>query len=255
MEHETGHIINVAHFEILISRATGFSTAYNPSNPLIKLIGLNSTLTNSQNSLLKVDNKLIADKNNIDARDIIFSPVSKLTTRIYNALASCGTTPQIIADAKTFTRKLQGKRAVPIKPITPTPTIEATITPTPVPTPPLPEPVHHSASQMSFDNRIENFQKLILLLISEPLYNPNEADLTITALNTYLASMRAANSAVISSTTDLKNARISRNKILYAPITGLFNLQIEVKNYVKSIFGASSDEFKEVSKIKFRDNK
>ncbi|HAZ01680.1 MAG TPA: hypothetical protein DCY97_05810, partial [Marinilabiliales bacterium] len=46
------------------------------------------------------------------------------------------------------------------------------------------EVVEISASQMSFTNRIANFDKLIELLKSIREYTPNESDLTVTALTT-----------------------------------------------------------------------
>ena len=92
---------------------------------------------------------------------------------------------------------------------------------------------------------------MITLLSSEALYLPNENDLTTTALNTLLASVRSANTAVINATTYLRNARIARNKVLYATDTGIHDIALEVKKYIKSVFGASSPEYKQVSKLKF----
>ena len=63
--------------------------------------------------------------------------------------------------------------------------------------------------------------------------------------------MSTKNTAVINATTDLSNARINRNKVLYFKSTGLYDIAQEVKKYVKSVFGASSPQYKQVSKIKF----
>ena len=48
------------------------------------------------------------------------------------------------------------------------------------------------------------------------------------------------------------NARISRNSVLYAENTGLVEIALEVKKYVKAIFGATSPQYKQVSGIKFK---
>ena len=104
---------------------------------------------------------------------------------------------------------------------------------------------------MSYDNRLDNFAKLVNLLSTETGYNPNEADLKLTGLNTLLASMKAKNTAVINAITALSNARINRNKILYLDATSVFNTQSDAKKYVKSVFGATSPEYKLISKIKF----
>ncbi|MDZ4665897.1 MAG: hypothetical protein SGJ15_13545 [Bacteroidota bacterium] len=63
--------------------------------------------------------------------------------------------------------------------------------------------------------------------------------------------MKAVNTAVINTTTDLLNSIIARNELLYQKQTGLVTIANEVKFYVKSVFGSKSAEFKEVSRIKF----
>ncbi len=90
-----------------------------------------------------------------------------------------------------------------------------------------------------------------MLVASEPSYTPNEVDLQVATLNTLAASLALANTNVIDATTNLSNARITRDTTLYAPNTGLYDIQLEVKKYVKSVFGASSQQYKQVSKIKF----
>ena len=89
------------------------------------------------------------------------------------------------------------------------------------------------------------------MVASEPTYTPNEVDLQVATLTTLAANLAVANTNVINATTNLSNARITRDTTLYAPDTGLYDIQLEVKKYVKSVFGASSQQFKQVSKIKF----
>ena len=253
MVNETGNAINVANLEDAISFVNGYGAIYNPTNPSIKLPALNSLFTNAKNSLIAVDNALIIYNNAVNAREIVFTQFAKLPTRILNALECTTATSQTIADAKSIIRKLQGKRAKAIVKKDKNNSSATVQSPAPTPNPaPVPSgPVNISASQMSFDNRIENLYKLITLLTNEPLYVPNETDLKVAALNTLLTSLKTANTAVINANTTLANARISRNKILYAPSTGLYDVQLEIKKYVKSVYGATAPEYKEISKLKF----
>ncbi|MBI5538529.1 MAG: hypothetical protein HY951_00585 [Bacteroidia bacterium] len=246
---EGGHAKNVANFEQLISVCTGYGAPYNPSKVSLKLTALNTLLTTSQTSMTNVKDKFNAYSAAVDAREILFAPApfSKFITRIFNALESSEVTEQKIADAKTITRKLTGKRATPKT----KKTLDASTTETTTATSPEAEHKEISSSQMSYDNRLDNFSKLINLLSTEAGYAPNEADLKVTALNTLLASMKTKNTAVINAKTALSNARINRNKILYLDLTSLYNSQLDAKKYVKSVFGASSPEYKLISKIKF----
>lgn len=148
---ETGHAKNVANFEDLISFCTGYGSAYNPSKASIKLPALNTLFTSAKNSLTTINTLLPPSTNAINAREIVFKPLSKLITRIVNAVASSNVPKQVVADVKTIARKLQGKRG-------------SDKLPTVIDDPNTPEDESQksiSASQMSFDQRIENMDKLI----------------------------------------------------------------------------------------------
>lgn len=238
---ETGHAKNVANFENLISICTGYETSYNPSKAAIKLPALSTLFTVAKNSLTAINTASPSYTNAIDARAIVFDPLSKLITRVINALDSSDVPKQTVATAKTIARKIQGKRASKKLP-------PAVANPA---TPEIESPKSISASQMGFDNRIENLDKLIQLLSSQTGYMPNETDLQVTALSNLLADMTDTNTAAINALTPLSNARIARNNILYATGTGLVDISVEVKKYVKSVFGGTSPQYKQVSGLKF----
>ena len=109
-----------------------------------------------------------------------------------------------------------------------------------------------SSSQLSFDSRIDNFDKLISLLSTIPAYNPNEEELKITSLTAYLEDLKAKNAAVIEVATALSNARIARNEMLYKENSGLIDTALDVKSYVKSVFGAGTPQFRQVSGLEFK---
>ncbi len=87
---------------------------------------------------------------------------------------------------------------------------------------------------------------------TEPTYAPNETELQISTLQANLGNLKATNTAVVNAYTNFSNARITRNSILYAPTSGLVDIASDVKKYVKSVFGATSPQFKQVSKLEFR---
>ncbi|MFZ1693392.1 MAG: hypothetical protein WAT74_09365 [Flavobacteriales bacterium] len=161
--HETGHAKNVANFEDLISFATGYGATYNPVNPAIALAGLNAKHAAAVADLAAVNAAFAAWVTAVNARDALFDPLSRLATRIMNAVQASVVDPEVEADVRTVVRKLQGSRAKPKSPDVPddpsTPEDESRTS--------------SSASQMSFDNRIGNFDKLIQLLAAQPGYAPN----------------------------------------------------------------------------------
>lgn len=237
---ETGHSKNVANFEDLISFCTGYGTKYNPSNPTLTLAALNTLFTNAKASLTTLNTTLVPWTNAVNAREIAFKPLNPLITRVINALDSSEASAQIVADAKTISRKIQGVRAKPKKD-------------TPVdPNNPNPDPKSVSASQMSYDSRIENLEKLVKLLAGQPEYTPNETELQVVSLDALQGNLKTLNTTAVNTYTDVSNARIVRNNILYSPITGLVEIASSVKKYIKSVYGASSPEYKQVSALQFK---
>lgn len=158
-----------------------------------------------------------------------------------NAANASDLTQDEKAGVKTIIRKLQGKRATAI----PDAPDDGT-------TPPDPNaPTNISASQMSFDSRVENMDKLVQFLTNLPNYAPNETDLNVAGLTILYNNMVATNDAVIVAYTPLSNARIARDVNMYTEKTGLVYLAGDVKSYVKSVYGGTSPQYKQISKLKF----
>lgn len=238
---ESGHDKNVANFEDLISRCVGFGTMYNPSLNAIKIANMNTLRTTALAILASETSAETAFDLAEDNREIVFKPIKGFATRIMAALKSCGANDEIIKDAKIINRKIQGHRAKAIKPesqrvVDPNSPVEKTI----------------SVSRQSYDSIIEHYSKLVDLLAAVSNYNPNEPDLKISGLNTLIATMKATNTAHITATTNVMNARIARNEILYKRVTGLLDIAQDCKDYVKSVYGAKHAKYKEVSAIQFK---
>ena len=238
---ETGHAKNVANFQDMRSFVAGYGAAYNPSKASIKAPALLAKDTACIAALAATNAALAPNITNVNAREIQFALIPTLVSRIVNAAQASDISPEAIADVKSIARKLTGRRAkAKIEPVQDDPA-----------TPEDESKKSSSSSQMSFDSRIENFDKLIQGLIANPGYAPNEADLKVTALQAFLVAMKATDTAVIASSTALSNARIDRNVELYKVPTGLVPIANDVKSYVKSLFGPKSPQFKQLSKLKF----
>uniref|UniRef100_UPI003216C774 hypothetical protein n=1 Tax=uncultured Draconibacterium sp. TaxID=1573823 RepID=UPI003216C774 len=238
---ESGHAVNVANFNELISYVTGYNTAYNPSNTALALTALQTIATNAGNSIDAVYSSIPAYSLAVNQREEVFAPLSKLVTRVMNFLRASGVSQQVYDSVNTVARKIKGARA------------SAKIT-TPAPdpnNPETPEVRQVSASQISYDMREENFEKLIQMLAAIPQYAPNEEELTTTSLSALCNQLSDSNAAVIAAEVPLSNARIARNQVLYAATTGLCDIAQSVKMYIKAVFGATSAQYRQISKLKF----
>ena len=242
---ETGHANNVANLESLIISATAFGTSYNPSKETLKLPALQTLLSASKNSLNATNIAQSAYSNAVSARESAFEPFSKLITRVNNALKASDTTVQVDESAQTIVRKLQGRRASAKITDEEKKALEAEGK----------EVNQISASQMSYDSRLDNLDKLIALLATIPQYIPNEKELKISSLRTLYNDLKAKNFDVITKGVELDNARNIRNEILFKPLSGMVYIASDAKTYIKSAFGATSPQYKQISKLKFTTKK
>lgn len=242
---ETGHAKNVANFEDLISFCTGYGANYNPSKNSLKIPQLQTQLTSVKANVLAVTNNSVSYNNAVNARMLAFEGLRKLSTRLVNALDVTNASKELVKDAKTVNAKVQGSKLTKAdagktaKAIDPNaPVIET--------------PKTISSSQLSYDSLIEHFSKMISILSTEPSYIPNENDLKIATLNTQLTTLKNVNTAVINSYTTVSNSRIARDQSLYNTVNGLCTTAKEVKMYVKSLFGATSPQYKQISGLEFK---
>jgi hypothetical protein len=181
--------------------------------------------------------------NATNARQIAFKDLKPLATKIINALSVSGATNLVIANATTVNRKIQGTKANGAAKIVGTPTSPNT---------PEPNAKTISTSQQSYDSLIDHFTKIIETVSQESNYKPNETELKTATLQNKLATLKTTNTSLINGYTNWSNTRIQRNSTLYNPLSGLVQTALDVKKYVKSIFGATSPQYKQISGLEFK---
>jgi len=237
---ETGHAKNLASLNELITVVDSYGPTYNPKEsiqlPALKLLWANSKKVNDE-----VNAAHALYSNAVSAHKIAFKPFGKSITKVFNALKASDTPVEVDETAKTIVRKIQGTRATAKKTEEEKKALLALGK----------ETKEISTSQMGIDNRLENYDRLIQLLDSNPLYKPNEEELKVATLKAHHAGLKAKTDAKITADIAYKNTCINRNIVFYKDLTGLYDLTYDVKVYIKSVFGASSPQYKQVSKIKF----
>lgn len=234
---EQGHVKNIVNFERYIQYINGYGAAYDPSNAAIELVNLKAKKTEFEAAIDAVAPKASAETLAVNERQTAFEDLQKLAPRIL-AAADAATADQLFSDdLRTVTRKLQGRRAAPKPKDNPN-------------TADIDESKQTaSSSQMSYDNQIAHFAELIELLKANAGYNPNEAELKTAALETRLADLEAKNNAVITATAEARTARTARDEVLYNDTDGVKALADLIKKYVKSLYGPSSPQLKQLQAL------
>jgi hypothetical protein len=237
---ETGHAKNVANFQELISFCESYGTAYNPNKDSLKIENLRRLLQEARDQLDTVIKKVTTFNNAVTVRQNTFANIKPLFTKVVNAFAVTNAPDQTIAEIKALNKKIQGTSSK--KKTTTTTTTDNTTTP---------DAKTISTSQQSYDSITEHHAKVISLLNAESSYQPNETELQIKSLTELLDAMKNSTKEVTITFAEVSNARIARNEIFYKENTGLYDTAMDVKKYIKSIFGATSPQLKQVSGIKF----
>ena len=247
-ENHTGHPVNVMNLEKLIAFLIEMDSVYDPVNERIKIPALGLMLVSANGSLQLVKDTSSTFDRSTNDREIEFKDIKKLATRLVNALIACDATRLTVADAKTINRKIQGGRKVakitppPIDPENPTDTVSDLAK-------------NISVSQLNVDFVIDNFNKLVTLLINEPLYIPNEVALQTQTMLAKIVRMKAVNSKVIKATPPYISAMLGRDVVLYKEDVGLVDTSKVVKSYCLSVLESSSDLYKNINHLHFRNIK
>jgi len=232
---ETGHSVNIVNFKLIIDRVTGFGSDYDPITEKIKI----SNMTSQAEDAVNLENAYIVSIEAmhlpVHSREDKFDVMGDLTKRSLNLYKSTNASKRNFKSAKGLADKITGNN-IKVKKLA-----DGSL-----------DPKSISKSQKSFTKKAENFKHLIELYRSDANYDTNIADLKITNLDSILTGIDAANSEVAGLITEMDLARIARNRCLYLVVTGMIDVSLACKDYVKSLYGARADKTKTVTGIALR---
>ncbi|TCN65650.1 hypothetical protein [Acetobacteroides hydrogenigenes] len=231
---ETGHAKNVDNLGLLISNIASYGDRYKPTNPSILLEALKKMEADGRAAVLAVNDAMPIYSRATIERDNAFAPLGQLVTRSLNSLRASSSSEQTDEAASAIVRKIRGNRTT-AKTAAATDVKVATV----------------STSQQSYDSVIDNYERYIQYIAATPEYAPNEDDIKLPVLKALAVDLRAKNTACNNAKVAIDNARMARNRVLYTPLTGLVDVALDAKTYIKSLFGSTSPEYKQVAKIDF----
>lgn len=234
-QYETGYSTNIGNFKKLRGYCEALGASYNPALVLIQVASLQA-----QSTAVRIIQSEYTDLYNdyqltVNANQINFKPSRNRATRVLAATKSCGTTTENIQNVKSLCDTLRGIRH------------------TAMPAPGTPEADNIiSTSHQSMQNIVRTWGQLIDLLSKIPEYLPTTPDITVAELTLWRSTIIASLNLTIQKYAELTIKRSVRNQAFDLPQTGLCDVAQQAKEYIKSVFGASSNEYHHVAKIQFR---
>lgn len=234
---EKGHAKNIANANLLNTYVVQLASMYNPSNPNLLLPNLQNIYTTSFLHQEEVNNAVAPYSIAVNNREIIFAPQSKKITKLRKAYkATEGVTQAQLEDFMSIARKLKGIRKINNAPTTDTTN----------------EQNQYSTSQMSYDQRTNNYDLLISQLQNTPNYSPNEPEYQVATLQSEKVQMLQATQGVANTFVPLNNARSIRNNSMYLSDNNLVDTFNKAKDYLFTILDSNSVQYKAIAKIKFK---
>lgn len=243
MPSESGDMKLLGNFRRLIDQVSA-DASYNPANPTLTVAALEARYAAALAAVESIAAKLAPHRIATGERSTAFDLMTRLVTRSRNMLKASGVSKEVLDDAETSVRKLLGRRrsSTP-KPVTPVPA-----------SPEASENeagASHSASQLSFENRLGNLAAYLEILSNVPSYAPNEADLKLVSLRAMADDLRAKNDAVSATFVPLSQSRGTRDQLLYNSADCLVNIALLTKAYVGGAMGTDSQLYKQIKGLKF----
>ena len=232
---ETGHYVNLENFKLIIERITGFGADYAPLTDKIKITKMTNQWSAANALHLAYIVSLEATRLPVNSREDLFEILTDRVRRSLNLYGSTSASPRSIKDAKGWADKITGNN-IKVKKLE-----DGT-----------PDPKSVSNSQKSFTKRADNFTHLLSIYKSDTNYAATEAELTTASLQTLLNDIVTSNTTIANLIQDANMARIARDNSLYMIGSGIIDVSLACKKYVRSVYGAQSATAKTVTSIPLR---
>jgi len=231
---------NANRYSRLVDVCTGYGGRFNPGHSTLKLNAMRALLEKAQSSLQDVKLTQTGYNNATNQREVTFGEIQRLATEVVRMLKASGATAQTLKDANLFLRLVKGRRAAARAPISST---EANVAETPGRI--------RSFTHQSYVSIADNFARLVHTVEAQPQYKPNEARLQVPTLKATISKALTQMEDVETARTAWSNARLKRNEMLYRTDKALYHTAMAVKQYAGAVFGLQSEEYRQVSRIRF----
>lgn len=230
---EQGHFKNLANFQRIIDALKALGASYTPDNPAIAITALQTRYTDMEAAMqaVQVAKAHLDDKINI--RQAAYKKAKSLAIRAVSAFDTAGASKALVDDAQSRLNRLHPSA------------------PAPKPGPDGTTPATRSTSKRSYDGVADTYNSVITFLV-ENGYTTGIADIKPDKLQDAGNDLRLTTQAVNAAEFAQDNAIIARDFLFYNEETGTRELVRKIKKAIKSAFGNTSPQYRQINGIPFR---
>lgn len=227
---ESGYAKNAANTKDLIIRLKTLDN-YQPPKAIYEIKALEELSKRADDANRAVSLVLPTYRKAVDEQELVFKPFNNLVSRSFNYLKAAIANPAELQTAKTLADQLRGI-------IRNRKDADSTVS--------------RAQKSVSYDNKVENFKQYIDVLLNSNVYTPTEEDITIKSFQSLLQSMEDSINAVAIAKTPVDDARKKRAIVFYAEQTGLIDIVLGVKSYIKASLKLDHPQRKHIIGLTFK---
>ncbi len=228
------HIKNVQSLEKLLGICTGFGESYQPGKQKLQVEAMAALVSQAQQCLREVAAAKAAYNSATNSREFVFDSLGPLRPRLIGALIASGVPQATVDDARVFVRKFNGYKGTGRDPLPSEATSRG-----------------RRARGLDYVSLAGHFEELLMALSDAEGYDPGQEDLLLSALEENLTAIRISNSRVAEAMHLLYLARNKRDDLLYRQPDSVYQVIRMAKEFVKSVYGLNSTEYRAVKGLTF----
>lgn len=231
------HVKNAEAFTRMVNFCTGYGGKYNPGRQNLRIESLSTQLETVRQVLEQVISTKTHYDNEVNRRKQAFDQLPRLVSSILRTLEASGASPEKLDDARQFVHQISGMVPKSREPL-PSDQAQGIVS-------------KRSRLQLAYVSKADSFAKLVQSVISEPLYQAFEPELSPTGLVNKAQELNQLNQQVGDARQQWSNARINRELVMYGKGLSLYETAKAVRKYVRAIYGHDSGQYAQVKALQF----
>lgn len=238
---EKGNNMNVVSFDLLRRDLETMSELYAPSRKALQLPAL-ADLYQQAHACIEQTAQCEMQKRALSIKfDTEMKKLPSSITRIKNFIKATDAHAAVKDGAYSLATQITGRASAKKKLETAAEMADGTI---------KEAPAHHTQSH-STNSILENMGRFLAYLATIPEYAPSVPEYSLASLQSKHADLTSQYLNLKNLERDLILARNRRDELLYTDTAGLVDIAAAVKAEIKATFGATSPQYKLISKYKF----